>query len=114
MVHYDACNTIRRANQHHPDLFDAGTLPTLSKDLISTADSLRSQLAKNALITLEELYISQGKAFDNQIETMMPCLLKKASDTNAFISDVGRSALTALCLNCSEGKIYNGLSNFVQ
>ena len=85
----------------------------LSKDLIKTADSLRSQLAKNALITLEELYEDRGKVFDSQVENMMPCLLKKASDTNAFISDQGKRALTALCLNCSEAKIYNGLNNFV-
>lgn len=44
----------------------------------------------------------------------MPCLLKKAGDTNAFISDQGKKALSALCLNCSEVKTFHALENFIE
>ena len=41
------------------------------------------------IITIEELLESKGKSFDPHVENMLPCLLKKASDTNTFISDQG-------------------------
>jgi len=51
------------------------------------ADSLRSQLSKNGLMTLEELIVSQGKKLDSYLENMTPCILKRSSDTNVFISE---------------------------
>lgn len=42
MIHYEACNIIRRANQNHPELFSGGKASEVSAVLIKTADSLRS------------------------------------------------------------------------
>jgi hypothetical protein len=39
----------------------------------------------------------------------MPVLLKRAGDTNAFISEQARQALAALINNCSENKVYLAL-----
>lgn len=58
------------------------------KELIKLTDSLRSQLSKNALLTLT-LIMEQinPREIEPSLEALLPPLLKKASDTNAFISD---------------------------
>ncbi len=46
---------------------------------------------------------------DPMIDNIMPTLLKKAADTNAFIQETADKALVAICFNCSETKVFSCL-----
>jgi hypothetical protein len=77
------------------------------KELVKPIDNLRSQVAKNACLAACYLFQEiQTKDIDPYTETLMPVLLKRAGDTNAFISEQARQALAALVNNCSETKVY--------
>ena len=40
-----------------------------------------------------------------QLESYVPLLLKKAIDTNAFISEAAADGLGTICVVCSESKV---------
>ena len=54
--------------------------------MIKLVDSLRSQLAKNAILTITAiLENSSTKDMDPNTDIILPTLIKKAADTNVFI-----------------------------
>jgi hypothetical protein len=48
---------------------------------------------------------------DTSIDQVLPVMLKRAADANAFISETADKALCALCTYCSENKIFNTLQS---
>lgn len=70
-------------------------------------DSLRSQLAKNAILCITSILenIAQRDC-DAMMDTILPALLKKAADTNVFIQESADKALIACCFNGSETKVF--------
>merc|ERR1711957_257576 len=86
--------------------------PLVFKDLCKIIDNLRSQVAKNGSLTASTLYQEiASKDIDPFTETCMPVLLKRAGDTNAFISEGARQALVALWQNCGENRVFAALQN---
>lgn len=109
---FQACNVLKRAVVHHrSNLVQMGVLGELSKDLVKAGDSLRSQLSKNALLTVSIIFEHLGRQMDSQIDTFLMVLIKKAADTNSFIAEEGINALAALCHSCSEIKVFTSLQN---
>ena len=102
---FEACNTLRRVCAHHAELITSSHVRTLSSSLQVQSDSLRSSLAKNAMITLKELFAKLKKAMDADIETLTPTLMKRSADTNVFIAAEGRNCMQQMVLSCSEGKV---------
>lgn len=84
--------------------------PQIFKTIIPPIDSLRSQVSKNACLTVSTLYKElPSRDIDPFTETCMPVLLKRAADTNAFISEQAKNALASLVQNCSENKVFAAL-----
>ena len=80
------------------------------KELVKLVDSLRSQLSKNTLITLKTMIENlPTKDMDPHIDILMPAVLKKAADTNVFISESADACLIAACSYLSENKIFTTL-----
>jgi hypothetical protein len=80
------------------------------KELVKLVDSLRSQLAKNAILALHVMYENlPQRDMDTSIDQVLPVMLKRAADSNAFISETAEKALCSLCTYCSENKIFNSL-----
>lgn len=50
-----------------------------------------------------------AREIDPQIDSILPALLKKGADTNAFISGAADQALISLCLNLTDIKVFNAL-----
>ena len=75
-------------------------------------DSLRSSLAKNAMIAMMEMLFSMKKMLDPEVENLLTRLIKKSMDTNNFISEEVRKCTASLCLNCSDSKILPTLLSF--
>ena len=103
---FETVNTIRRLVKYNPEVFlSKVTLHNIVLSLVKGSDSLRSSLSKNSLIGLKEMCETLGKAADGEISDILKIFLKKASDTNTFLSETALEGLDALTINCSEGKI---------
>jgi hypothetical protein len=74
-------------------------------------ESLRSNLSKNAVITLNDLSNKMKKGLDTELDSIFTKLLKKTLDTNSFISEEVRRALISICSNGNESKVLNLLMN---
>jgi hypothetical protein len=85
---FEACSTIRRVALFHKNLLSTQNPLTsaIVKELVKIVDSLRSQLAKNAILCITAIMENIPlRDIDTMIDNIMPTLLKKAADTNAFI-----------------------------
>ena len=103
---FETVNLIRRLVKYNPEVFlSKVTLHNIVLNLAKWADSLRSSLSKNALIALKEMCEHIGKAIDGEIPDILKIFLKKASDTNTFLSETATLGLDSLCLNCTEAKV---------
>lgn len=105
---FEASNTLRRFLQFHCSFLTTSlsfSLHTTTQDVLRMVESLRSNLAKNGLITLTEMCIALKKQLDAEAEMMIAKLIKKGSDANSFINEEVRKAFVAVSQNCSETKI---------
>jgi len=73
--------------------------------ILKIADSLRSSLSKIALMTINDMFIFLKRCVEPDLDGIIKLLLKKASDTNIFISEEAEKALISMCNNCNESKI---------
>ncbi|CEL92655.1 unnamed protein product [Vitrella brassicaformis CCMP3155] len=119
---FNALNSLRRVAKFHPTTIVTSTSPATTSSISGAAtaaspslhafvkltvrlvDNLRSSLAKNALICLNDLFVSYRKQMDPELETCVPVCLKKAADTNTFIAEEAERTLRSLCSSASEGK----------
>jgi hypothetical protein len=76
-------------------------------ELIKLSSSLRTQLSRNALGTLGELFESLKKGMDINVDDVVPSLIKNAGHTNRFISEEAEKALISACQYSSESKVVN-------
>ena len=61
---FDGCNTIKRIIWNHKNLLNNSNMTGAVKDLIKSCDSLRSQLSKQALLTVSILFEVYGRQMD--------------------------------------------------
>ena len=81
---------IRRGVTFHRNLFahPSSLTAQIFKDIVKAIDSLRSQVAKQACITLSTMLSELApRDVDSHIETVMPVVLKRSTDTNSFIQE---------------------------
>ena len=103
---FEAVNVLRRLTKHHPEVFFSKvTLHNVVLDVVKWADSLRSSLAKNALILLQEMCAKLRKSMDSEISELFKILLRKVADTNGFIAKQAEITLEALVNELSEQKV---------
>lgn len=97
---------------YHKNIFETQTafITQFFKDIVKPVDSLRSQLSKNACMALSISFCELApKDTDAHIEGVMPVLLKRATDTNNFISQEADRTLIAICNNCTETRVFTAL-----
>lgn len=69
------------------------------------AESLRSAMARIALITLKDMFFTLKRVMEPCIDQVIKILLKKAADTNNFIAEEADKCLQVLVQNCQENKV---------
>ena len=80
------------------------------KDMVKPVDSLRSQVSKNACLTLSVMFAElPARDTDQHIDTVMPTLLKRSVDTNAFISTEAEKTLITIINGCTETRAFASL-----
>jgi hypothetical protein len=55
-------------------------------EVLSMVESLRSSVSKNALLALNDIMLILRRQIDSEIDLIFDKVIKKASDTNVFIS----------------------------
>jgi hypothetical protein len=116
---FNASSTVRRALRHHQSEITTSTLNSIMEKLSLASDSLRSQVAKNALLALTDLfsyrpYLQNGQIGDAEITQSYSKLLKKAADTNQFLSIEASAALSNLVANTPYAKSIQQLNTFYE
>ena len=89
-VRFDALTTLRSLVVHHSSLLPPTALRSLLRDVRSEVDSLRSLLAKNAIITLQDMFEQMPTKVESELPQILPALLKRAGgDEWRFLSRGG-------------------------
>ena len=105
--------------RYHQSEITTSTLKSIMEKLLLASDSLRSQVAKNALLALTDLfshrpYLQNGQIGDAEITQSYSKLLKKAADTNQFLSIEASAALSNLVANTPYAKSIQQLNIFYE
>jgi hypothetical protein len=74
---FHTLNTFRRLALHHPAvLVNSNVLHNIIVLIMKRVDELRSQLSKNAILTMEDFLRGLGRSMDPEIATFLPGILK--------------------------------------
>ena len=106
-MQFEMLNGMRKLLKFHSDIFILAPFHSLILLIIRCADSLRSSLAKNALIVIGEMCEFLHKLVEPELELILNCLLRKSADTNIFISGEAEKSLFIVCRCTSESKVIN-------
>ena len=91
---------------------DPLTTKECMKNIVKLLDNLRSQISKNACMTISTIYTElPSKDLEPHLDLVFTPLLKKATDTNQFISEQADNALIIVCHGCNESKVLNCLQS---
>jgi len=108
---FESCNIARRICAHHPEILVSSPimLHGFILDLLKHIESLRSTLAKNALLVFADLFSSAKKSLDADLDNIVPILLKKGTESGSFLGPHVIDALRKMCENSSETKVVTTL-----
>lgn len=109
---FEVINMLRSLVKHHKEVFLPSELQRIILKLLEWAGSLRSALSKNGIILLGEMCRGLKKFVEPELDQIVPVLLKKAADTNIFISEEGGVAMQSMCVSCNENKVSSVLIAF--
>ena len=109
----DAWNSLRSMAVYHKDVLtnDAYILQSFIQGMIKQVESLRSTVSKNALLGITDLFNNLKKTLDNELDFVIPSWMKKACDTNIFLSKAAEDALIAIWKNSTETKVMSSLGS---
>jgi len=102
---FEGLTDLRRAARYTPQLVtNSGSLRQAVACVSTLVESLRSSVAKGALICFHDLFLAFRKQMDGEIDRAAPLLLMKAVDANGFLSEEAERTLLAMCQSVSEAK----------
>lgn len=80
---------------YNPEIMikDSYVTNLIIEEVLNLTSSIRSLLARNALTTLSEIFITEGVNIIPKYESIFKILVKKIIDKNEFISKEARRAL---------------------
>ena len=107
---YEGIDIVRRLAKHNPEAI-SGMSAELGASMLHLAQNLRSQVSRNALLGLYDMYTFLKKQMDSTIDTAVPALIKRACETNAFICEASDNALNAMVCNAGPRPIMVALLN---
>lgn len=106
-MQFEMLNGMRKLLKFHSEIFILAPFHSLVLQILRCADSLRSSLAKNALIVIGEMCELLSRLIEPELEIILNCLLRKSADTNIFISGEAEKSLFIVCRCLSDSKVVN-------
>ena len=110
-LQFEALNLCRSLLKFSSELLKSLNFHEIIFQVLLFADSLRSSLSKNSLMTVCDICQYFPRSLDADMDAVTSLLLRKSVDTNVFISESAVTALNALCQCCTEGKVVGSLLN---
>eukprot|EP00943_MAST-04B_sp_MAST-4B-sp1_P006833 g6833.t1 len=108
---FDALNVVRSLALHHHGSIGP-VLHSLVLSVNEASKNLRSSVAKNALLCLNDMIDGLGPQMDPELDTIVSQLLKRASESGTgFLGDEANRCLRSMCMSCSESKALSSLLN---
>ena len=105
----EALNTTRALALHHQDILYP-RLHAVTAAVVLAADSLRSSVAKNGLMTLNDMAIGLQSRLSTEGSAIGYVLIKRAADTsNKFVSETACGALSSLVTYCPGSELLKAL-----
>lgn len=98
---FHGCDVIRNALRFHIEEISRTQQRSIIEHLHKLMSSPRSGVAKNAILTLTDcfVFIPDGQIQESEIAESYKLLIKKVGDTNQFLAEEARTALTTLSRN---------------
>jgi hypothetical protein len=81
------------------------TLPKLLRRIEAQTNNLRSQIVKNALMLLEEMFRHMAKVLDKFLDKLVPCVIKRMGDQNKFLAESADVTMAACVEYCPPARI---------
>lgn len=100
----EALNAIRAILAHQPEVVRPA-LHDVSLAIVKHADNLRSTVSRCALVAAGDVFDCLGRAADVELDTLLPVLLRKSTDTSVFLSREAATALQAAAQRCSPQRV---------
>lgn len=107
VVQYEAINTLRRLVQHHAEpalLSDKDRLRECARQVATLCESLRSAIARNAVLLCAELFGALGRALDGELEVLLPVLIRRVAGNDLFLATEAARALSSMATHAGEGR----------
>ncbi|EQC28319.1 hypothetical protein SDRG_13867 [Saprolegnia diclina VS20] len=106
---FEGLTDLRRLCVHVPEVVGNAGFPSLLKLVCTHIGNLRSAVAKNGMLAVETLCLYLGKRMDTDLDDVVPLLLKRAADTNVFLSESGAQTLDAVVRGCSAPRVLSAV-----
>ncbi len=97
-------NAVRRLALHHRHMLEPHA-HTIVLGVANQADNLRSQVSKNALLCLGDMWKGMGKALDPELKVVAPAVIKKSADKVEFIREAAELAIKDIIAGGSDSKV---------
>jgi len=80
-------------------------------EMLKMIGTLRSSLAKNAMICLTEMFRTLKGLMDKALDMIITKIMKKGMEKNNFLHTEVQNVLTSMCSHATEAKILPFLFN---
>ena len=81
-------------------------------DMVGMAENLRSSVAKNSLICINEFVLIMGRQIDAEVDLLLERLIKRSADTNSFISQEVQKWHNISAVSASSNKVFDKLGSY--
>eukprot|EP00520_Triparma_pacifica_P017084 CAMPEP_0118642922 /NCGR_PEP_ID=MMETSP0785-20121206/6096_1 /TAXON_ID=91992 /ORGANISM="Bolidomonas pacifica, Strain CCMP 1866" /LENGTH=1505 /DNA_ID=CAMNT_0006534511 /DNA_START=76 /DNA_END=4589 /DNA_ORIENTATION=+ len=103
---FHTLNSVRRLALHHGNLLGSHVHSVL-RSVLKAVDNLRSAVAKNAILTIGDMWLGLGRTMDPELNLVAPALLKRFADTNGFLCESADSCINIVISNASDIRCLN-------
>jgi len=112
---FHTLNTVRQLSLHHQNLVlgtSKTTLHGIFQSVLRHADNLRSQVSKNAILTIADMYVGFGKGLDGEVFGAIGLLTKKCADSaTTFVGATAEFSICQVIEHATPSRVLAGLLN---
>ena len=107
---FNTLNSIRRIALHHRSLItNSGSLHSIIVGVLRQVDNLRSAVAKNAILTINDLFLGLNTVMDSEVVTIVNSVVKRCGDSSNFLGEVAENAILQMIDSVSSLRALHGL-----
>lgn len=104
----DALTQLRQLAVHNPEVVKTH-IAQLQKDVLNSCNSLRSNLSKNALKCMCDLFEGLGRAMDPHIDNTVKVMMNKMTEASGFINGEAERVVDSMVNSATDTKVLTSL-----